>query len=701
MDSQCGAKSKIPVQSDIMQAAPAAVPLHDCQTLEEHVVAAATLARAPAVHARSPSPGDESHTPQTPELGPRTRPSSRSHSRPFGETTASCMSAQQLCSASRALLLAANAAECMCDSLVVQEFTDSLISWLLRMPSQCALAVLLARPDVSLEEVISPNHALWCSRSDGTAARQSQSGTEPSSAFQIEDSDSGSQLGSDSQGAFAEQVDPGKLWLQIRYLSKALSNELSACSATIANGQENGLTDKPGRQKLWALYLSQVLRLALIAAEGHWDDPQHRFCVHSRYGPQILVKGFAITEEWMAPEFIHALWHPGATPTLSVLCFRRPLSCHWWIRLHEVMGLSLLTILQMSHCQHDFGTGRSGNGVSCGAGACTITAELLLPLRPVLVSPVTPQKAQSAGDASSAIPEGLEVAPSIADTAPFLHPDPSTSMAVLPEADASDLAFSEHEADSPSPVTASHVELLFSDALVAAPVAALAHIRHVFEELYPEPQTCPLRVKQLYVAVLERQGTPDDLIQAVGVLAGCGSNGDRPAVVEPPLQDLTAAVAFVAKHCQCAERLDKSSGSELCTALWGQLLHCTTGPQRVLVQYFQSQVLSPGCVITGHAEASESDTLAQLSGIVGCDGDASDESELLLKDAAPALSSLMKAARGQSSMLTLQRCACIRTPVLPMLMHCLHPLFSIHQDIEPPAVEITAGIILYECQNLH
>lgn len=218
------------------------------------------------------------------------------------------MSAQQLHAAARTLLLAATAAECMCDCAAVPAFTDSLISWILRMPIQCALAVLLSRSDLSLEEVFSPNHALWCSRSS-TAAHRSVLGTEPPGAFQILGSDSGSPLGSKVEEAFADIDDPGQLWLQVRYLSAVLRRGEIASGDDLGNG--SGLPDVSTGHKIWVLYLSQLLRLALIAADGRWEGPPQAVCTHSRYGPQVLVRGFAVTEEWMAPELIDALWHPG------------------------------------------------------------------------------------------------------------------------------------------------------------------------------------------------------------------------------------------------------------------------------------------------------------------------------------------------------------------------------------------------------
>eukprot|EP00892_Ulva_mutabilis_P008715 jgi/Ulvmu1/6215/UM028_0071.1 len=593
-DAQC---SQIGLRSGVlhtsMAAAPVSVPLQDCQTLEEHVVAAATLARAPVVHFLPSSLGTVPRASQTPEPGQHSLPSVHAHARSPGESTALCMSAQQLCAASRTLLLAANAAECMCDSTAVPEFTDDLISWLLRMPSQCALAVLLARPDLSLDEVFSPNHALWCSRSDGTTARQSPTGAQRSLAFDIPDSNPGSPLDSDGQRAFAEQSDPGQLWLQIRYLSTVLRGRHSAEEPSLVNGRDNGMADASNKHKLWTLYLSQALRLALVAAEGHWEEPQHGFCMHDRYGPQILVKGFAITEEWMAPEFIHALWHPGA---------------------------------------------------------CDRTVELLLPLRPVLISPVRPKRAASSGSvaAESAAAGGLEAEPSMADTAPFLQPDPTASLTLIPEAEASTAEFSEQERESAMPTAASPAEVLFFEALAAAPTAALMHVRHMFEELHPDLSTCSLRVKQVYVAVLERQGAADDLKLAVNVLAGRSSAVE---MAEPLLQDLTAAVAFVTKHSHRIYLQGKPISDDRCLSLWEELLCCCAGAQRVLVQYFYSQVVSPGNFIVG----AERDSLLRLSDSVGVGSDGSDASELLLKEAAPALSSLMTGARGQSNVLILQR----------------------------------------------
>lgn len=284
-------------------------------------MAAATLARAHAVTARTLSPdGHASPTSPTKPLLQGT-PGSRSHGHCGGEPRSTSMSAQQLCAASRTLLLAANAAECMCEPGAVPEFTDSLISWLLRMPCQCALAVLLSRRDLALEEVFSPNHALWCSRSGSMAARLSQVSIDPSGVFHVQDSDPMSPLGSDAQEAFAEQVDPGQLWLQIRYLSATLGNRNVPHGSGMVNGNSKVLPGGSAHHQLWAVYLSQALRLALIAAEGRWQDPLHACCMHSQYGPQVLVEGFGVTEAWMAPEFIHALWHPGmvTAPAYPVL----------------------------------------------------------------------------------------------------------------------------------------------------------------------------------------------------------------------------------------------------------------------------------------------------------------------------------------------------------------------------------------------
>lgn len=291
-----------------MQDMPPSVPLYECQTLEDHVVAAAMLARPCAARARSPSSGPQIHSSRTPDHWHAETPDSLARTSVQGENSIASMSAPQLYAASRALLLAATAAECMCDAVVVPTFSDSLISWLLRMPNQCALAVLLSRPDLSLEDVCSPNHALRCSRSDSTVAHRSALGTEPSV---FHESEPQSPSGSEADEPFADSDDPGQLWLQVRYLAALLRNG----DLKQLDGPENGKLDDPlggpKHQKVWVLYLSQLLRLALIAAEGQWDHTVATFCIHERYGPQTLVKGFNITEEWMAPEFINALWHCG------------------------------------------------------------------------------------------------------------------------------------------------------------------------------------------------------------------------------------------------------------------------------------------------------------------------------------------------------------------------------------------------------
>lgn len=289
---------------------------------------------------------------------------------------------------------------------------------------------------------------------------------------------------------------------------------------------------------------------------------------------------------------------------------------------------------------------------ACVAGLSKNIAELLLPLRPVLISPLSPTEAGDADDSWSAA-EDLKGGPAIAGTAPFQQPDWIASPNLWPEV--STTALSDPDLDVPTSKAPAPTAFLFSQALSRAPSVALAHIRHIFEELNPDLHLCSLRVKQLYVAILEVQGTKEDLMQAVRVLSGFPIQSGRFALAETPLQDLTAAVAFVTKHCQGKNSQDERSNREHCTALWAELLHCTTGPQRVLVQYFKSQVFSPGCLIRGSAGTSDEESLPQILASVGIDGEGADTSKLLLKDAAPAISSLMKTARGQSNVLTLQR----------------------------------------------
>ena len=115
-------------------------PLSECRTLDEHVAAAAHLeaAAAPGAHAAG----------------------------------------------ARALMAAARAAEALCDRAAVPELTERHLEGVLRMPSQCALAVLLARGDAARADTLfSPCHAL-----DG---------------------------GDDTAEAAA--VDVPSLWLQVRY----------------------------------------------------------------------------------------------------------------------------------------------------------------------------------------------------------------------------------------------------------------------------------------------------------------------------------------------------------------------------------------------------------------------------------------------------------------------------------------------------
>lgn len=280
----------------------------------------------------------------------------------------------------------------------------------------------------------------------------------------------------------------------------------------------------------------------------------------------------------------------------------------------------------------------------------------MLPLRPVLISPLVPEQTRCvAGDRQPEGQEALDGGPSVTQTVPFLYPDHSLSMAMLPDAEVSaarlmdqDCITSEHGATAP-------VSSLFCAALKQAPEAAVSSVRQMFEELHPNPSHCVSHVKQLYIAVLERQGTYDTLMKAVNVLAGCPSHSDELTMADWSLHDLIAAVNFVTRHSGFhGDKHNQTGSGEMGAALWNELVRCSSGPRRVLVQYFKSQ-LSTQELIRDGTRLSENNVMEQVFSSMDGGAVGSDVSTVLLKDAAPAISSLMRTVQGQSTTLSLER----------------------------------------------
>jgi hypothetical protein len=213
-------------------------PISECRTLVEHVAAFAAL------------PGGAG----APSSGPA------------------------LVEAARALLAAARASETMCDCGALPELSDDHVSWLLRMPSQCALAVLCARDGVDSEDLFSPYHGL---------------GVE----------------GSECEG---DGDDASQLWLQVRYMR--------VCAARA-----------PDDGEAWGVYLTQLARLvatgaaacAPVACAAHGTAP-----CHAVYGPQEPLPQMLLEESWMSEAFIAALRHPDASAAVSALLEPlRPVTC--------------------------------------------------------------------------------------------------------------------------------------------------------------------------------------------------------------------------------------------------------------------------------------------------------------------------------------------------------------------------------------
>lgn len=307
-------------------------------------------------------------------------------------------------------------------------------------------------------------------------------------------------------------------------------------------------------------------------------------------------------------------------------------------------------------------------------------AELLLPLRPVLISPVEPKQAGDAKlDCPPAWEASLDGGPSVADTAAVLNSDTSASLTFVPDADSSmpsigDMLRNPFEAELGDPVSK-----LFFMALQRAPRAAIANVRRMFEELYHRPSLCTTRVKQLYVAILEQQGTIHSLVQGVAVFAE--SPGGELSVGDTSLQDLIKAIRFVVKH-SIDDNHEKFSCHEACGPLWSELIRYSSGPRKVLVQYYQSQVTSQKGLSQPQGSVVNLDVVSNCFSNMEYGPAEADLTTVLLKDAAPTITSLLRSSQGQANALNLQRYINCRGPDPHMCDHasihfshisCFHP----------------------------
>ena len=229
-----------------------------------------------------------------------------------------------MAAASSALLLAASASECMCDCTAVPSFDDSLISWLLRMPVQCSLAVLLSRPDIAFEDVFSPYHALrGLDVTSGGPSLDTRAGTaEPvlpdaSGALELGGEDSED----DSSEPDCTAVDCSQLWLQVRYfrarIAAAQSVESTECQNTQGCDEMRGQQQASATERFWGMYLTQLLKL-LLKSEAFAAVPvAESGSKHVLYGSQTLQSGFSVEQPWMSGQFIRSLRSTGMQLSLS------------------------------------------------------------------------------------------------------------------------------------------------------------------------------------------------------------------------------------------------------------------------------------------------------------------------------------------------------------------------------------------------
>lgn len=292
--------------------------LHESRTVDEHILSAAAIGAGNVLAVLDPATPPPLGTPTTPVTNQSLLEAVEFHSSDTLTPPSVEVDTAQLAAASSALLLAASASECMCDRNAVPSFDDSLISWLLRMPVQCSLAVLLSRQDIAFEDVFSPYHALrGLDVVSGGPSLDTKAGTlEPllpdaSGALELggNDSDDGS---SDSDGA---AVDCSQLWLQVRYFRARIAEARAAEAQNPQEHEQNAQnTSQQGgsAERFWGMYLTQLLKL-LLKSEAFAQLPvAARGSEHALYGSQALQSGFSVEQPWMSGQFIRSLRSTGA-----------------------------------------------------------------------------------------------------------------------------------------------------------------------------------------------------------------------------------------------------------------------------------------------------------------------------------------------------------------------------------------------------
>jgi hypothetical protein len=257
----------------VQEEPPRALPFSECRTLEEHVTACAARDAVPA--------------------GAQGADASDGH--PSEAESAHAQSSRHR-SAARALLAAARVADSMCAAACTPSLGEDAAAWLLRLPAQCTLGVLLARrghSDAAADKVLPMFHSL------GTLATPRPGMEEDSAA-----------------------ADAGLLWLQVRYLRATVHRATGIeCHGALGNAEcGSPPLDSPangygGPAELWAAYLITMLQLMASPSVSRVDAGVRQLgepggAAHAVYGTQHAAPE-ALLDAWMSADFVQALRSPG------------------------------------------------------------------------------------------------------------------------------------------------------------------------------------------------------------------------------------------------------------------------------------------------------------------------------------------------------------------------------------------------------
>jgi hypothetical protein len=273
---------------------------------------------------------------------------------------------------------------------------------------------------------------------------------------------------------------------------------------------------------------------------------------------------------------------------------------------------------------------------------------MLVPLRPVTVAPsITAFTTEPNQSTSSLVPNDRQDDPAV----PF-SPEPSATSAAGAATEVSpDREQGEVSAGTEYPL----LRLFFTD-VARAPPCVMPQLISVFQQNFPESASLSAPERSILVALLQRQGSRESLVEAIRVLTPCRrSQQTAPESVE----GILAAVDLLRRLQKGEASVGEAEGNALrddvaFNELLGELLQRVSTPAAALVHYY---------LLQSSGEPVECGIGDVVHGFPCSDGalpwDAGGEG--LIREAAAGIVSFLRTAQDAADSSTVVRCAAFGT----------------------------------------